>query len=71
MLGLLVFPSQLGNVFVTGAVLALWIALVARPVAALAVLVSTLIAGRDRGVAGRPAPDRSGPRRATSGGAPS
>jgi cell volume regulation protein A len=44
-LGLLVFPSQLASVFVTGTVLALWIALIARPVAAY---IATARAGFSR-----------------------
>lgn len=47
-LGLLVFPSQLGSVFVTGTVLALWIALVARPVAAYVATIGAGFSHRER-----------------------
>ena len=47
-LGLLVFPSQLGSVFVTGTVLALWVALVARPVAAWVATVRAGFSHRER-----------------------
>jgi cell volume regulation protein A len=47
-LGLLVFPSQLGSVFVTGTVLALWIALVARPVAAYLATIGAGFSHRER-----------------------
>jgi cell volume regulation protein A len=47
-LGLLVFPSQLASVFVTGTVLALWIALVARPAAAWVATVRAGFSRRER-----------------------
>jgi cell volume regulation protein A len=47
-LGLLVFPSQLGGVFVRGTVLALVVALLARPLAAFAATVRGGFSGRER-----------------------
>jgi potassium/hydrogen antiporter len=47
-LGLLVFPSQLGGVLVTGTLLALIVAFVARPVAALAATVGFGFTARER-----------------------
>ena len=47
-LGLLVFPSQLGGVFVRGTVLALVVALLARPVAAFAATVRSGFSARER-----------------------
>jgi potassium/hydrogen antiporter len=51
-LGLLVFPSQLGSVFVTGTVLALWIALVARPVSAYVATIRSGFSRRERALIG-------------------
>jgi cell volume regulation protein A len=51
-LGLLVFPSQLGSVFVTGTILALWVALVARPLAAYAATVRSGLGQRERVLVG-------------------
>jgi cell volume regulation protein A len=47
-LGLLVFPSQLGAVFVRGAVLALVVALLARPVAAFVATIRAGFSARER-----------------------
>ena len=51
-LGLLVFPSQLGDVALEGTAIALILALVARPVAALGVTVGSSFTLAERGVLG-------------------
>lgn len=51
-LGLLVFPSQLGHVLVRGTVLALVVALLARPLAAFAATVRTRMNIRERALLG-------------------
>jgi potassium/hydrogen antiporter len=51
-LGLLVFPSQLGHVLIRGTVLALMVAILARPLAAFAATVRTRLSVAERGLLG-------------------
>jgi cell volume regulation protein A len=51
-LGLLVFPSQLGHVLIRGTVLALMVAVLARPLAAFAATVRTGLSVAERGLLG-------------------